>query len=285
MPDCKKLDPLVTPYVDGELESANRAEVDAHLRVCPPCHARVVVEQSVRDLLSRRKHTFKEARASASLRRRCEAVGADLPPSRLWRFGEPRRSSGDYRASVGGKVRTTTEDVVQAFRPALWRTHTKPLALAASLVLVVSAAFLYALTDRSNRVMAAELVADHMKCFGLNHLLNMQQEASLVEGAMSTGFGWRVQLPERPQRLGLELVGARPCLYAEGRVAHIMYRHNGHPVSVFMLPNTVRTSEVVDVMGHEAAIWPSAGRTFVLVAREPRAEVERMAAFVHAALK
>src|SRR2546421_59327 len=121
MPDCKKLDPLVTPYVDGELESANRAEVDAHLRVCPPCHARVVVEQSVRDLLSRRKHTFKEACASASLRRRCEAVGADV------------------------KVRTTTEDVVRGFRPALWRTHAKPLALAASLVLVVSAAFLYAL--------------------------------------------------------------------------------------------------------------------------------------------
>src|SRR5436305_207911 len=126
MPDCKKLDPFVTPYVDGELESANRAEVDAHLRVCPPCHARVVVEQSVRDLLSARKHAFKETCAPARLRARC---------------------AGAARADL--KVRTTAEEVVQAFGPALWRTHTKPLALAASLVLVVSAAFLYALTDRS----------------------------------------------------------------------------------------------------------------------------------------
>src|SRR5438067_483393 len=166
MSDCKKLDSFVTPYVDGELESANRAEVDAHLRVCPPCQARVVVEQSVRDLLSARKHAFKEACAPATLRTRCaDAARADQ------------------------KVRTTTGHVVQAFRPALWRTHIKPLALAASLVLVVSGAFLYALTDRSSRVMAAELVADHVKCFGLNHLLNTQQDAALVEGAMAKDVG------------------------------------------------------------------------------------------------
>jgi len=40
---------------------------------------------------------------------------ADLPPSRLWRFGEPRRSSRLGNASGGGKVRTTTVVVVQAF--------------------------------------------------------------------------------------------------------------------------------------------------------------------------
>src|SRR5438874_4395344 len=144
MPDCKKLDPLVTPYVDGELESANRAEVDAHLRVCPPCHARVVVEQSVRDLLSARKHAFKETCAPARLRSRCAEV------ARL----KPRTTKNNDDGVARGFSRATLS-------PAAWRTHIKPLALAASLVLVVSAAFLYALTDRSNRVMAAELVADH----------------------------------------------------------------------------------------------------------------------------
>ena len=37
--------------------------------------------------------------------------------------------------------------------------------------------------------------------------------------------------------------------------------------------------------GHQAAIWSVGNRTFVLVAREPRAEVERMTAFVHGALR
>ncbi len=46
------------------------------------------------------------------------------------------------------------------------------------------------------------------------------------------------------ERAGLELVGARPCLYGEGRVAHIMYRHHGVPVSLFMLPHSARAQEV-----------------------------------------
>jgi len=80
-------------------------------------------------------------------------------------------------------------------------------------------------------------------------------------------------------------VGARPCLYGEGRVAHIMYTHEGRPVSLFMLPNTARSRELVKVLGHEAAIWCVGNRTFVVVAREPRPEVERIASFVRASLR
>jgi len=266
MPDCKKLDPFVTPYVDGELAAADRDAVDAHLRVCPPCHARVVVEQSVRDLLSTRKHALKRECASASLRSRCAEVAG--------------RIDARVDSSVRLKPRATTATLAGT-----WRARVRPLALAASLVLIVGGAFLYGITDRSNRVMAAELVADHIKCFGVNRVFNTQQQASIVEGSLASGFGWQVRLPDRPDTVGLELVGARPCLYGEGRVAHIMYRHHGRPVSVFMLPKTVRPNDLIDVLGHEAAIWPSGDRTFVLVAREPRDEVERMVSFVHAALK
>jgi anti-sigma factor RsiW len=93
-----------------------------------------------------------------------------------------------------------------------------------------------------------------------------------------------MHLPDDPASAGLELVGARRCLYGEGRVAHIMYRHDGHPVSLFMLPNTARAQQLVEVLGHEAAIWCANNRTFVLVAREPRRDVERMASFVQASL-
>jgi hypothetical protein len=63
-----------------------------------------------------------------------------------------------------------------------------------------------------------------------------------------------------------------------------MYRHHGRPVSVYMIPKMTRSDAVVDVMGHEAAIWSSGGRTFVLVAREPEADVARMTAFIQTAL-
>jgi len=64
-----------------------------------------------------------------------------------------------------------------------------------------------------------------------------------------------------------------------------MYRHRGEPVSLFMLPRTERTAEIVDVLGHECAIWSSDDRTFVLVARESRADVEKLAALVHGSLR
>jgi anti-sigma factor RsiW len=103
---------------------------------------------------------------------------------------------------------------------------------------------------------------------------------------MMSAFGWRLHLPEQFDTSGYELVGSRRCLYAEGRVAHLMYRdERGRPVSIFMLPRRTRPEELVEVLGHEAAIWSSGDRTFVLVTRGSRAEVERMASFVKAALQ
>ena len=132
--------------------------------------------------------------------------------------------------------------------------------------------------------MAAELAADHLKCFAMNRALGTHQSVAAVESSLAAGFGWRVHLPDDPGRAALELVGARPCLYGEGLVAHIMYRHHGNPVSLFMLPQRARRMEVIEIMGHRAAIWSVGQRTFVLVAREPPAEVERMRSFVQAGL-
>jgi anti-sigma factor RsiW len=165
-----------------------------------------------------------------------------------------------------------------------WRRRLAPFALAASLVVLVGGAFVYQLTERSTTVMAAELTADHMKCFAVNSVLGTRQPLSVVESSMTGTFGWDARLPENPESGGLELVGSRPCLYGEGRVAHIMYRYHGHPVSLFMLPNAVRRQSLTSVMGHECAVWSSGGRTFVLITREPRDDVARMASFVQASL-
>ena len=94
-----------------------------------------------------------------------------------------------------------------------------------------------------------------------------------------------MRLPANAASAGLELVGSRQCIYGEGKIAHIMYRHAGHPVSLFMLPRAERAEELVEVLGHEAKIWCVGNRTFVLVAGEPRADVERIASFVQAALR
>ena len=100
---------------------------------------------------------------------------------------------------------------------------------------------------------------------------------------MSSWFGWQVDLPDGNEEMTLE--GSRPCMTGEGKVAHIMYRHHGQPVSLFMLPHDARPEQVVEVFGRRARIWSSGARTFVLVASEPEPELERMVALVRTTVR
>jgi anti-sigma factor RsiW len=103
---------------------------------------------------------------------------------------------------------------------------------------------------------------------------------------MLNWFDWPMRLPSQAtKQAGLELVGSRPCLYGQGKVAHIMYRHNGQPVSLFMLPKTERAAQLVQALGHQAAIWCEKDRTFVLIARERKEDVQRIASLVQASLR
>lgn len=249
MSDCSRIDDLVTPYVDGELPDDERSGVERHLDRCRACRSRVEVERSMHHLLDRRRMELCAVAAPPALRARCQIAPA-----------------------MHGSQR-------------LWRTRTVTLALAATLVLTLLSAVIYRFTEAPISLIAAELTTDHVKCFMLHGAPDRAPSTGEVEQSLERLFGWDATLPAQPEQAGLALVGARPCLYAEGRVAHIMYRHEGRPVSVFMLPNRRRAQELVDVAGHHAVIWTTGDRTFVLVAREPPAEMDRIARFVHAGLR
>jgi len=288
MPNCSLIDPLVTPYIDGELSGADRDLVAAHVRVCAPCHSRIAAEQAVRTLIRSRKATLTVIRAPESLRAKCcDAARLDSVRAAGGAGDMARPTPPAAPVAPVTHPASTRPGVDPRFSGATavpWRTRLAPLALAASLVLVVGGAFVYQVTDASARVMAAELTADHVKCFAMNRMLDTHDLATAVESSMSSGFGWKMHLPEEPSRAGLELVGARPCLYGEGKIAHIMYRHHGEPLSLFMLPRTERPEQLLETLGHECAIWSSKDRTFVLVSRESRADVEKLARYVHASM-
>jgi len=280
MHNCDSLDPLVTPFVDGALPDADRRAVEDHLRKCPPCHSRVAAERAVHELLQARRSTLCRTTAPDALHMRCadlvHAKAAETAAAAAAKTAENLRTPTP-------NLRTRTPNAERRTPNPLFSARLGPLALAASLVVVVGGAFVYQATDKSARVMAAELVADHAKCFAMNSALGTHQAASIVEQSMASSFNWQLHLPDT-SRAELELVGARPCLYGEGRIAHIMYRHRGRPLSLFMLPETARAQEIVEVLGHEAAIWCANNRTFVLVSGEPRREVEQIASYVQASL-
>src|SRR5437762_4021606 len=106
--DCPRIDPLVTPYVDGELPSADRVFVDRHIRACSPCGARVAAERAVRALMGGRRATLGTERAPDSLRARCAALRS--------------RTTSDAAPAFPGAAQT--------FRPSSWRARLAPLALA-----------------------------------------------------------------------------------------------------------------------------------------------------------
>jgi anti-sigma factor RsiW len=286
MLNCQSIDHLVTPFIDGELPDADRVAVAAHLSRCPPCHSRVVAEQAVHELIRTRRSAFTTC-APEPLRRRCaqlaglQASEAALPGALA---SVPGGTPAPNRRAAPPPPFESSRSFSQNLAHRSWASRLAPFALAASLVVVVGGAFLYQATESSARLLAAELTADHVKCFAMNSALGTHQMPAAVESSMASAFNWRMQLPEHPAQAGLELVGSRPCLYAEGKIAHIMYRHHGHPVSLFMLPRSARAQQLVKVFGHQAAIWCVGSRTFVLIAREPRDDVERMASFVQASI-
>jgi len=275
MSECQRFDPLVTPFVDDQLPDADRRAVEGHLRACAPCHSRVDAERAVRELIRAQRAALERPCAPNALRVQCSQLSpfADA--------GHTPPVAARERSFVTAWLPRREAPLV----PTSLARRAAPLALAASVALLAGGGFLYRLTDSSSRVLAAELTADHVKCFALNGLLNTSAEPAAVERSMLSGFGWRMHVPDGESTAGLELVGSRPCLYGEGKIAHIMYRHHGEPVSLFMLPRSNRAQEVVQVLGHKAAIWCAGGRTFVLVTREPGEEVERMASFVQASLR
>src|SRR3954464_7442323 len=74
MSKCQAIDPLVTPYVDGELPGAERVLVDEHLHRCPPCQSRVAAESAIRDLVRARKAGLTAERPSPALHTRCSQL-------------------------------------------------------------------------------------------------------------------------------------------------------------------------------------------------------------------
>jgi anti-sigma factor (TIGR02949 family) len=237
MPSCREIDPLVTPYIDGEATASERALVDAHLAVCPVCRHKASAEAVTRDTLRQMCRPC----APDQLRARCLAAAA-----------QPRlRSIGISRFSLTS------------------------MSIAAG-VLIVGGVFMYALTRVSPSVLAAQLTLDHVACFAA-HESRTPIATQAGEAQFAQRFGWQVDLPEISAADGLELVGVRRCFCAEGSAAHAMYRLHGRPLSLYVIPDVSRARAAADVFGHDAVIWSTERATYVLLGKESDAVMQELA--------
>jgi hypothetical protein len=154
-----------------------------------------------------------------------------------------------------------------------WRRTLVPTVLSVILLVFTASAIFSLATRQSDAVLAAQLTADHSKCFKLFVGGDASMSAQEAERLLSEQYGWKIHVP--PSMNGLQLVGVRRCLYADGLIPHVMYRANGEDLSLFVLKGVTRHVSDLVTFGHRSQIWTRGNTTFVLVA--PSEENNRLA--------
>lgn len=253
MADCRELEPLLAPYVDGEAPAQDCASVDAHLRRCTPCRDRVAGERAARDVVHARRAGLRE-RASEHLRARCVAQRSEATPVR------------------------------PIARPRFGRRTIVPLSLAATMLLAVGGVFLFGVGNPTEAI-AAQLTVDHLTCFELKPH-SAPPEPAAAARRFSETRGWSIGVPPGNPSHDLELVGVRRCFSTEGANAHLMYRWHGEPLSVYIVPRTLpgvtSAGRLVEKIGHRAVIWSEGARTYLVMTKARTADLDAVVQYVRA---
>jgi anti-sigma factor RsiW len=235
MSQCRRVSEHMAAYVDGLLPPSERDSVDRHLSACPACRRLAEDERSGQQVLRERREQLLREPLPPGLRARCESVAS-----------AGREPSG--RLALGR----------------WWR----PVAVLAAIVVMVFTAstFLSLMSERSNALLAAQLTADHSRCFKLfASPQGVSLDASDVERMLLEQHGWTVHVPPSAPEVGLDLVGARRCMYGETAIPHVMYRAGGQEMSLFVLAGEVRKNADLVALDQRATMWARDGTTFVLV--------------------
>ena len=148
-------------------------------------------------------------------------------------------------------------------------------------MLVFAAVLTYGVVSHSPTLLAAELSLDHLKCFAL---LRAQRRARRPRRRwprqLEQDYGWRLRVPGDLPSQQLTLLGARRCLSTDGQVAHVLYRHAGRPVSLFIMPRTTRPeARVARRRAASSRIWSRGDTSYVLLGDETERELQPIAEY------
>jgi len=230
--NCRDVEEKLASYVDGDA-NGNAAAIAAHLATCDACRQLAHAQSVARTVL--------------------KARAAQLSPI----------------APPGLRTRIIANTANQPQEPILaWTGRLTAFAAAAMVVLTLGAVLLPFATIRSTTLLAAQLALDHLKCFTIEGdadgapIAKEQAEATLKQE-----FDLIVNVPPSLAAEKLELMAVRRCLYGDGRAAHLMYRLDGEPVSLFIVPGGSRPAAELSLFGHEQVVWTQGDRTYMLVAR------------------
>ena len=235
--------------LDGELTPADARELEAHIAGCPECMRLRAERLALRAAISSRVPTFQAPDAlrdrvrtalaaasaeTASTKRNAERAGA-----------ETRAPSRNRRVSLG----------------ALWR----PMALAASLVIVAVGSWNLALRQANRDRLADDVLASHVRSLMPGHLTDVP---SSDQHTVKPWFNGKLDYSPPVQDLaakGYPLLGGR-LDYVNGRsVAVLTYGRRQHLINVFLWPTTQGQSDgpnARDRQGYHLRHWTTPDYTY-----------------------
>jgi anti-sigma factor (TIGR02949 family) len=266
MKNCQDLEPLLTPYVDGEATAEQRAAIEAHLAACPTCREYADAEAHARDLVKACREQLITP-APVRLHQKC----ADLA----------RREAAAASAASASAVPASAAPAsipgprVSEPRPRGSWLRWAPVSLIATAALVVLGVFAYS-TFRGT-ALAAQLARDHVRCTGIvGGRAPADPEAQ--KATWKQRLGWSVDVPTFSADDELQFVQLRRCLHDRNvSMAHILYRRHGRLLSLFVMPEPEPNHSEFEVAGERTVIWSQGGRTYAVVGANSSAELHELA--------
>lgn len=234
---------LVEAYLDDELDAAERAAIERHLAECADCTNRYA-------RLSKQKGDVKQAagyyKAPAELQ---ESIRRGL-----------RREAGEAK-----RIAT-----------APWR----PLAIAASLLLIVSASWnaVQMRTRATEAGLPDTVLNDHLRSLIGTHLLDVP---SSDQHTVKPWFAGKLDFSPDVRDLanqGFPLVGGR-LEYLEGRrIAALVYHRRQHVINLFIWPvgSSPRDESAISRNGYNLRHWASGPMTYWAVSDVSAPELETL---------
>jgi anti-sigma factor RsiW len=244
---CKSALSLMEPYLDGELDAAQKAEVEAHLSECASC---------------------------AAVHRRLSELGSDLR-TLAPRYAAPEHLQGRVLSAVRKEARTRQG---WRFRPSTaW-------ALAASVLLAVSAAWNVKLLQSQRNAAentAQEIVSSHVRSLIGAHLLDVP---STEQHTVKPWFNGKLDYAPDVKDFaaaGFPLIGGRVDYIDHRPVAALVYKRREHVINLFVWPSNSPLAAPEAANGFNLVAWNKAGMDYCAISDLNQAELRQFAGLYH----
>jgi anti-sigma factor RsiW len=243
---CKSALPFIEPYLDGELDAAQKADIERHLSECPQCAATHLRLSNLRNDL----RTF-----------------------------APRYDAPDHlRSRVLSSLRKAAVTPIKPEPRHSRQWPSSAWAIAATVLLAVSVGWnVILLRSQKPAGVAQEIVSSHVRSLIGDHLLDVP---STDQHNVKPWFNGKLDYAPDVKDFaanGFPLAGGRVDYIDHKPVAALVYKRRQHVINLFVWPSGSPLAAPEGVNGFNLEAWNKAGMNYCAISDLNEAELRQFA--------